>query len=133
MPTQDVAEWARLQKVDNPQRAFAVRCAVVNQQSARHQKISRKKNPGSVVVKSQVGLVVPGRRNYVDNAATQIQMSNSVGPVSETVKRSNSVEVYGHDLDRGKRCELRIAGAMIHMSVGMCHQEWQLFLALFRQ
>jgi hypothetical protein len=39
----------RLHKVDNSQVAFAVRGAVFNQQSARHQKISRKENPGSVV------------------------------------------------------------------------------------
>src|ERR1044072_981678 len=130
MPTQNVAEWAGLQKIDNPLRAFAVRCSVVNQQSARHQKISRKKNPGSVVVKSQVGLVVPGRRNYVNSAATQIQVSNSIGPVSETVKRLNPFQIYRHDLNRRKRCELRIAGAMIHMPVGMCHQERQPFLCL---
>src|SRR5467141_2432922 len=125
VPTQDVAEWTRLQKVYNPHRAFALRRSVVNQQSARHQEISRKKNSGSVVVKSHVGRVVSRRRNYINSSATQSQMSNSVGPISETVKRSNSVEIYGHDLNRWKRCELRIAGAMIHMPVGMRHQEWK--------
>src|SRR4029078_648551 len=104
----------------------AVRRGVINQQSTRHQKISRKKNAGSVVVKSQVGLVVTGRRNYVNSATTQIQMTNSVGPVSETVKPFNPFQIYRHDLNRWKRCELRIAGAMIHMPVGMCHQEWKL-------
>src|SRR5207248_1392648 len=101
--------------------------------SARHQKISRKKNPGSVVVKSQVGLVVPRRRNYVNSAATQIQMSNSVGTISETVKCSDPFQIYRQNLNRWKRCELRIAGSMIHMPVGMCHQEWKLFLVLIRQ
>src|SRR4030095_2864188 len=110
---QDVGKRTRLQKVDNPQRAFAVSCGVVNQQSGRHQKISRKKNSGSVVVKCHVGWVVSGRRNYVYSSATQIQVSNSVRPVSETVKRSNSLQIYGHDLDRWKRSELRIAGAMV--------------------
>src|SRR5258708_3179112 len=96
VPTQDMGKRTRLQKIDNAQGTFAVRCGVLNQQSARHQKIPRKKNPGSVVVKCHVGRVVSGRRNYVHSSATQIEMGNSVGPVSETVKRSNSLQIYGH-------------------------------------
>src|SRR6266404_2679003 len=130
---QEVGEWTRLQKVDNPQGAFVVSGGIFNQQSARHQKISRKKNPSSVVVECQVRLVVSGRRNYVHSSATQIQMGNPVGPVSETEERSNSLQIYGHDLDRWKRRELRIAGAMIEMAVGMRHQEWKLFVVLVRQ
>ena len=49
---QGMGKRTRLQKVDNSQIAFAVRGAIFNQQSARPQKISRKENPGSVVVKS---------------------------------------------------------------------------------
>src|ERR1700747_841109 len=105
-----------LQKVDNPQGTFPIRCGVLNQQSARQQEISRKKNPGSVVVKRYVGRVVSGRRNYVHSAAAKVQMRNPVGPVSETEERSNTLQIYGHDLDRWKRRELRIAGAMIQMS-----------------
>src|SRR6266542_4213 len=106
VPTQDMGKRTRLQKVDNPQRTFTVCCGVFNQQSARHQKIPRKKNPGSAVVKCHVGWVVSGRRN--------------------------SVQIYGHDLNRWKRCELRIAGAMIQMPVCMRHQEWKLFVVLIR-
>jgi len=109
-----MGEQTRLQKVDNSQGAFMVsRGPVFNQQSAGHQKISRKKNPGSAVVKCHVRLVVSGRRNYVHSSAAQIHMGNPVGPVSETEERSNSLQFYGHDLDRWKRRELRIAGAMI--------------------
>src|SRR6266700_2662092 len=133
VPAQDVGERTRFQKVDNPQGAFVVRGGIFDQQSARHQEISGKKNPGSAVVKCHVGRVVSGRRNYVHNSATQIQMSNPVGPVSESEERSNSLQIYGHDLDRWKRRELRIAGAMIQMAVGMRHQEWKLFVILIRQ
>src|SRR6266496_1930901 len=109
---QNTGERTRFQKVDNPQRAFAVRGGIFNQQSARHQEISGKKNPGSAVVKSHVGLVVSGRRNYVHSSATQIQMGNLAGPISETEKRSNSLQIYGHDLDRdpGLRA-VRVVGA----------------------
>src|SRR5215470_7831616 len=130
VPTQDTGKRTRLQKVDNSPSTLTVRCGVFNQQSARHQKISRKKNPGSAVVKCHMGRVVSGRRNYVDSSAAQIQMGNFVGPIGEPEKRSNSLQIYGHDLDRWKRCELRIADAMIQMPVGMCHQEWQLFVVL---
>jgi hypothetical protein len=64
-------------------------------------------------IKRHVGRVVSGRRNYVYSSATQIQMSNPVRPISETEKRSNSLQIYGHDLHQWKRRELRIAGAMI--------------------
>jgi hypothetical protein len=39
---QDMGKRTRLQKVDNSQVAFAARGAIFNQQSAWHQKISRK-------------------------------------------------------------------------------------------
>src|SRR6266404_5654038 len=130
---QYMGEWTRPQKIDNSQGALAVSGGIFNQQSARHQEISGKKNPGSVVVKCYVGLVVSGRRNYVHSSATQIQVGNPVRPVSETEERSNSLQIYGHDLDRWKRRELRIAGAMIEMTVGMRHQEWKLFVILIRQ
>src|SRR6266550_4824542 len=133
VPAQDVGERTRLQKVDNPQSALMVRGGIFNQQSAGHQKISRKKNPGSAVVKCHVGLAVSGRRDYVYSSVTQIQMGNPVGPVSETEERSNSLQIYGHDLDRWKRRKLRIAGAMIEMAVRMRHQEWKLFVILIRQ
>ena len=130
---QDVGERTRLQKLDNSQGAFAVSCGIFNQQSARHQKISRKKNPRSAVVKCHVGRVVSRSRNYVHSSATQIHMGNSIWPISETEERSNSLQIYGHDLDRWKRRELRIAGAMIQVPVGMRHQEWKLFVVLIRQ
>src|SRR5467141_1803533 len=133
VPAQDMGERTRFQKVDNPQAAFVVRRGIFNQQSAGHQKISRKKNPGSVVVECHVRRVVSGRRNYVYSSAAQIQMGYSIGPVSETEERSNSLQIDGHDLDRWKRRELRIAGAMIEMAVGMRHQEWKLFAVLIRQ
>ena len=110
-----------------------VRRGIFNQQSAGHQKISRKKNPGSVVVECHVRRVVSRRRNYVYSSVTQIQMGNLVGPVSETEERSNSLQIYGHDLDRWKRRKLRIAGAMIEMAVRMRHQKWKLFVILIRQ
>src|SRR5215470_6509941 len=110
----------RLQKVDNSQGTFAIRSGVFDEQSARQQKISRKKNPGSAVVKCHVSRVVTRRGNYVDSSATQIQMGNFVRPISETEKRFNTLQIDGHDLDRWKRCELWIAGAMIHMPVCMC-------------
>ena len=113
VPAQDMGKRPRLQKVDNPQSAFVVSCRIFNQQSARHQEISGKKNPGSAVIKRHVGLVVSRRGNYVDSAAAQVQMGNPVGPVSETEERSNSLQIYGHDLHRWKRCELRIPSAMI--------------------
>src|SRR6266496_3543258 len=130
---QDVGERTRLQKVDYPQGAFAVRCGIFNQQSARQQEISGKKNPRSVVGKYHVGRVVSGRRNYVHSSVNQIQMGNPVGPVSETEERSNSLQIYGDDLDRWKRRELRIAGAMIEMAVRVRYQEWKLFVVLIRQ
>src|SRR6266480_3447500 len=125
-----MGERPRLQKLDHPQGAFVVGCGIFNQQSARHQEISRKNNPGSAVVKRYVGLVVSGRGNYVHSSAAQIQMGNPVGPISETEERSNSLQIYGHDLDRWKRRELRIACAMIEMPVGMRHQEWKLLWSL---
>ena len=133
VPTQDMSKRTPLQKVDNSHCTFVMRCGVFNQQSPRQQKIARKKNPGPAVVKCHVGRVVSRRRNDVDGSVTQIQMGNFVGPISETVKRFNSLQIYGHDLDRWKRCELRIAGAMIRVPVGMGHQEWKFFVVLFRQ
>jgi hypothetical protein len=84
----------RFQKVNNSQGAFAVSCGIVNQQSAGQQEISGKKNPGSAVVNA-TWVAVSGRRNYVDSSATQIQMGNPVGPISETEKRSNSPKSMG--------------------------------------
>jgi hypothetical protein len=52
VPARNMGKRTRVQKVDNSQVAFAARGAIFNQQSARHQKTSRKENPGSVVVKS---------------------------------------------------------------------------------
>jgi hypothetical protein len=60
-------------------------------------------------------------------------MGNFVGPISETVKRFHSFQIYRHNLDGRNGCELRIAGAMIHMPVGMRHQEGKLFVVFFRQ
>src|SRR5206468_448395 len=51
MSAQDMRKRTRLQKVDNPQRTVVVSCGIVNQQPARHQEISGKKNAGSAVVK----------------------------------------------------------------------------------
>ena len=133
VPAEDMGERTCLQKVDHPQGTFTVRCGIFNQQSTREQKIPRKKNPCSVIVKCHVGRVVSGRRNYVHNSATQVQMGNSVGPVSETEERSNSLQIYGYGLDRWKRRKLRIASAMIQMAVRMRHQERQLFVILIRQ
>src|SRR5260370_26099884 len=112
VPTQDMDKRTRLQKVNNPQGTFTVRCGIFNQQSTREQKIPRKENPCSVVVKCHVGRVVPGRRNYVHNSATQVQMGNSVGPVGETEERSNSLQIDGHGLDRLKRRKLSNDSAM---------------------
>src|SRR5881397_3625423 len=104
VPTQDMGKRTRLQKINNPPGAFAVHGGgIFNQQPTRHQKISREKNSGSGVVKCHVGRVVSGRRNYVYSSTTQIQMRNPVGPVSETEEGSNSLQIYGHDLDRWKR------------------------------
>src|SRR5437867_260486 len=60
-------------------------------------------------------------------------MGDSTGPVCETEERADSLQIDGHDLDRWKRCKLRIASAMIQMPVGMRHQEWKLFLVLIGQ
>src|SRR5262249_24907454 len=94
VPTQDMGKRTRLQKVDNAIGAFVIGRSVSNQQPARHQKISGKKSPCSVVVKRQVRRVVSRRRNYVDSSATQIQMGNFVGPIHETKKRFNPFQIY---------------------------------------
>jgi hypothetical protein len=60
-------------------------------------------------------------------------MGNPVGPVSETEERSNSLQFYGYDLDRWKRRELRIAGAVIEMAVRMRYQEWNFLVVFIRQ
>src|SRR5215471_18448968 len=60
-------------------------------------------------------------------------MRRSVWPVIETEERSNPVQIEGYDLDRWKRCKLRVAGAMIPMPVGMRDQEWKLFAIFIRQ
>src|SRR5437762_10044773 len=72
VPAQDMGKRTRLQKVENPQGAFVVSCGIFNQQSARQQKIPRKKNPGSAVVKRHLGLAVSRRGNYVHSAAALI-------------------------------------------------------------
>src|SRR5438132_11396707 len=130
---QDMGERTCLQKVGNSQGALVVSGDVFNQQPARQQEISGKKNSCSVVVKCHVRRVMSRRRNYVHSSAAQLQMGNPVGPISETEEPSNSVQICGHDLDRWKRREQRIAGAMIEMAVGMCHQERKLFVVLIRQ
>src|SRR6478752_854481 len=98
VPAEDMGERTCLQKADNPQGTFTVRRGIFNQQSTREQKIPRKKNPCSVVAKCHVGRVVSGRRNYVHNSLTEVQMGNSVGPVRETVRWSNSLQIYWHGL-----------------------------------
>src|SRR6476661_5681568 len=85
----------RLQKVDNSHSALVVSSGIFDQQSARHQKISRKENAGSVVVKRQVGVVMSRRGNYVHRSATQIEMGNPVGPVTKTEESSNAIQIYG--------------------------------------
>ena len=69
---QDIGERPRLQKLDNPQGAFVVSRGIFNQQPARQQEISGKKNRRSAVVKYHVRRVVSGRRNYVHGSAAQI-------------------------------------------------------------
>src|SRR4030095_14457916 len=130
---QDMGKRTRLQKLDNPPGAFVVSPGIFNQQSTRQEEISRKKNPRSVVVECHVRRVVSRRRNYVHSSVAQIQMGNPVGPVSETEERSNSLQIYGYDLDRWKRRELRIACAMIEMPVGVRHQERKFLVVLIRQ
>src|SRR6266478_441031 len=60
-------------------------------------------------------------------------MGRPIGPVIETEERSNSLQIDRHDLDRWKRCKLRIASAMIQMPVGVHNQEWKFFPVLIRQ
>jgi hypothetical protein len=36
-----------------------------------------------------------------------------LGQLVKPKKCSNSLQIYGHDLDRWEGCELRIAGAMV--------------------
>src|SRR6478672_5704365 len=127
---QDMGERPRLQKVANPQGAFLVRRGIFNQQSARQKEISGKKDPRSVIVERDVSRVVSRRRNYIHSSAAQIDVRNPIRPVSEAEECSNSLQVYGHDLDRWKGRELRIACAMIEMPVGVCYQEWKLFVVL---
>src|SRR4029453_14753276 len=103
----------RLEKLDHPPGAFVVSGGISNQQSTRQGEISGKKNPRSVVVECQVRPVVSRRRNYVHSSGAQIQVGNPVGPVSETEKRLNSLQIDRHDLDRWKRWELRIASTML--------------------
>src|SRR4029077_9407798 len=123
MAAKNMGKRPRLQKVNNPQCAFVISRTILNYQSARQQKISRKKNAGSAIIKRDVGFVVSGRRNYVDNSVSQIHIGNSVRPVGETEERLNSFQIYGYDLNRWKRRELRIASTMIQMPVSMCHKE----------
>src|SRR5450432_1028789 len=113
---QDVGERTYLQKLHNPQGAFVVSRGIVNQQSPGQQEISGKKNPRSIVVECHVCRVVSRRRNYIHNSAAQVHMCNPVRPVTEAEERSHSLQIYWHDLDRWKRRELRIAGAMIQMA-----------------
>ena len=118
---EDMGERTRLEKIDNPQDAFVVSRGIFNQQPARQKEISGKKNPRSIVVKRDVRRVVSRRRNYIHSSASQIDMCNPIGPVSEAEECSNSLQIYGHDLDRWKGRELRITGAMIQMAMGMRH------------
>src|SRR5262249_56346776 len=96
MAAKDMGKRTRLQKIDNSQGAFAVSCGVFNQQSTRQQKISRKKNGGSVVVKCHVRLVVPRRGNYVHRSAASIDLRDSIRPLIETEERSNTLQIQQH-------------------------------------
>src|SRR4029450_7097299 len=62
-----------------------------------------------------------------------MRMGDPIWPVNETEERSNPFQIEGHDLDRWKRRKLRVAGAMIHMPMGMRYQQRKLFAVLTRQ
>ena len=101
VPAEDVRERACLNEINNAYRAGVVRCRIFHRQARRHQKIPGKKNARSMIVKCHVSRVVSRRRDHIDGAVAKLYLGDSVRPVGEAKKRSNRLQVRGHNLNRG--------------------------------
>ena len=101
VPAEDVRERVLLNEINNADRAGVVRCGIFHRQARRHQKIPRKKNARSTIVKCHVRRVVSRRRDHIDGAVAELYLGDPIRPVGKAEKRSNRLQVRGHNLNRG--------------------------------
>ncbi len=114
---EDVRERARLNEINNAYRAGVVRCRIFHRQAPRHQKIPGKKNARSTIVKCHMRRVVSRRRDHIDGAVAKLYLGDSVRPVGEAKKRTNRLQVRGHNLNRGKASGICAESATAPVSI----------------
>src|SRR5262249_52121128 len=114
-------------------RAGKVSVGVVDEETARHQKVAGKKQPRTAVVKRELSLVVARRRNHIDGSIPKIDLSETVGPIDEVVVLANAFHVECNHLNIGQARELSITGAMVKMPMGMNHKQRELSRSLSRK
>jgi hypothetical protein len=62
---------------------------------------------------------VPRRRDHIDRSVAEIDLGETIGPISELVVAPNAVDIKSDHLSIGKMRELYITGAMIKVPMGM--------------
>jgi hypothetical protein len=93
------------------------------------EKIAGEEEPGLAIVIRDVGWVVAWGGNYIDDAIAEIELSDAVRPIWKAEIVADMGEVGGNHLDARLVLELRIAEAMIEMTVGVDDNERYLRLS----
>src|SRR5580658_2736134 len=113
MAAQDEADRVILDESCDPLRASNIRAGVVDKKPGGHQKVTSKQQSRTAVVKRDLSLVVPWRGNHIDRSITEIDLSETVGPIGEFVVAPNAVHVKYNHLSIGKMHKLWVTGAVI--------------------
>src|SRR5262245_47292539 len=105
MSAEYVRDRSVRQKSGRTRRAFPVRGLILDQQPARQQKVARKEDGGSFVVKSDMRGFVARRRNDVDDAPAQVEARRAIRPGLESEEGAHRREIRRHDLHARRRRE----------------------------
>jgi hypothetical protein len=121
--TEDIADGTRSDEIGNALGTGEIGGSVVDDEAAGQEKIAGEKQSGLAIVIGDVGGVMSGSRNHVNDAIAEIDLRKAVRPIGEAKVLPDVSEVGGDNFDIGKVLELRIAEAMIEVTVGVHNDE----------